>query len=331
VEEHVTWYVTQTLVEIVLAFLLGLLVGWLWWRRRKVQFSESDAVTTIATQHRAALAAKQDELDRSASAIAEKDLEIGKLSGLVSDDALELAARHEAAQSAKDEELAELTARLEAHDAEISRLAGVVDEAEAGASALHEELAAKDAELADKDAELVRLSTAADTVVMPTPAPAAAPEPVAEPTGEPTAEPTVPATSQITAAATPVEDTASIAEPVTEPVAVAVAAVESIDLTDAEEQATAGDDEPDELERVEGIGPRIGAALRGAGITTFRLLADAETETLQAALEQAGLRFAPSLPTWSRQAALLADGDEAGFVKLTESLVAGRDISGTKR
>jgi hypothetical protein len=59
-------------------------------------------------------------------------------------------------------------------------------------------------------------------------------------------------------------------------------------------------------------------------------LADAETATLQGALEQAGLRFAPSLPTWGRQARLLADGDEAGFVALTQQLVGGRDVSGTK-
>jgi len=91
-----------------------------------------------------------------------------------------------------------------------------------------------------------------------------------------------------------------------------------------------GDTAPDvyDLERIEGIGPRIGAALREAGIRTFRQLADAEITTLQAALERAGLRFAPSLPTWSRQARLLADGDEAGFVALTEQFVAGRDVSG---
>ncbi len=81
----------------------------------------------------------------------------------------------------------------------------------------------------------------------------------------------------------------------------------------------------DDLERIEGIGPRIASALRIAGIGSFRRLADADVPTLQVALEAAGLRLAPSLPTWSRQARFLADGDEVGFIKLTESLVAGRE------
>lgn len=82
----------------------------------------------------------------------------------------------------------------------------------------------------------------------------------------------------------------------------------------------------DDLERIEGIGPRIASALSSAGISTFRQLADADVAALNSALENAGLRFAPSLPTWSRQARLLADGDEEGFQQLTDQLVAGRDV-----
>ena len=87
----------------------------------------------------------------------------------------------------------------------------------------------------------------------------------------------------------------------------------------------APDESGHDLERIEGIGPRIAGALRASGVHTFGALADADVATLQAALEAAGLRFAPSLPTWARQARLLADGDEAGFLALTEQLVAGRD------
>ncbi|WP_088313271.1 helix-hairpin-helix domain-containing protein [Kineosporia sp. R_H_3] len=93
----------------------------------------------------------------------------------------------------------------------------------------------------------------------------------------------------------------------------------------ADDDADEADSAEDDLERIEGIGPRIASALRSAGIRSFRRLADADVPTLQAALEAAGLRFAPSLPTWSRQARFLADGDEVGFIKLTESLVAGRE------
>jgi predicted flap endonuclease-1-like 5' DNA nuclease len=86
----------------------------------------------------------------------------------------------------------------------------------------------------------------------------------------------------------------------------------------------AGDEEDlqDELERVEGIGPRIATALRRACIHTYRQLAEADAHTLQAALTAFGLRFSPSLPTWSRQAATLAAGDEGGFLALTRELVS---------
>jgi predicted flap endonuclease-1-like 5' DNA nuclease len=96
-----------------------------------------------------------------------------------------------------------------------------------------------------------------------------------------------------------------------------------IDLSDGEDESS------DDLERIEGIGPRIAGALRTAGIHTFAKLADSDVATLQAALEASGLRFAPSLPTWARQSRLLADGDEAGFHALTEQLVAGRDTGRT--
>ncbi len=82
----------------------------------------------------------------------------------------------------------------------------------------------------------------------------------------------------------------------------------------------------DDLKRIEGIGPQMSAALRRAGIRTFRELADADVDTLRTAIEAAGLRFAPSLITWSRQARLLADGDEDGVADLTRRLVAGRDV-----
>ena len=66
--------------------------------------------------------------------------------------------------------------------------------------------------------------------------------------------------------------------------------------------------------------------MRRAGIRGYRQLADAPEPLLRKAIEDAGLSFAPSLPTWSRQARLLADGDEEGFADLVRRLVAGRDV-----
>jgi predicted flap endonuclease-1-like 5' DNA nuclease len=67
-------------------------------------------------------------------------------------------------------------------------------------------------------------------------------------------------------------------------------------------------------------------ALRRAGIRTFGELAAADETRLRAAIAAAGLKFAPSLVTWARQARLLADGDEEGFADLSRRLVAGRDV-----
>jgi hypothetical protein len=87
----------------------------------------------------------------------------------------------------------------------------------------------------------------------------------------------------------------------------------------------------DELERIEGIGPAMANALRAAGIRTFAALAECDDDTKRAAIKSAGLSFAPSLATWSQQARLLADGDEAAFAALTARLVAGRDAAPPQR
>jgi large subunit ribosomal protein L4 len=85
-------------------------------------------------------------------------------------------------------------------------------------------------------------------------------------------------------------------------------------------------DATEDLKRIEGIGPKINDALLAAGINTFAELAAATEDSLKAALESAGMRSHPSMGTWAEQAALLASGDEAGFVALTEKLVAGRAV-----
>jgi 3',5'-cyclic-AMP phosphodiesterase len=84
------------------------------------------------------------------------------------------------------------------------------------------------------------------------------------------------------------------------------------------------DDQPDDLQRIEGIGPKISDALGVARIDTFAKLEQASEGELKAALEHSGLRFAPSLSTWAEQAGFLVRGDEEGFKALTDSLLAGR-------
>jgi predicted flap endonuclease-1-like 5' DNA nuclease/glycosidase len=82
----------------------------------------------------------------------------------------------------------------------------------------------------------------------------------------------------------------------------------------------------DDLTLIEGIGPKMAGALKAAGIETFAALAKAKEDKLKEALSAAKLRFAPSMPTWAKQAALLAKGDSAGFEAYTRALKGGREV-----
>lgn len=80
---------------------------------------------------------------------------------------------------------------------------------------------------------------------------------------------------------------------------------------------------PDNLQIIEGIGPKMDAALRAEGIDTYRKVADASIADLRAVIEKHGLTFAPSLVNWSKQAVYLADGDQAGFETYRDHLIRG--------
>jgi small subunit ribosomal protein S2 len=80
----------------------------------------------------------------------------------------------------------------------------------------------------------------------------------------------------------------------------------------------------DDLEMIEGIGPKIAGVLKAAGIVTFADLAAADTSRLAEILEQEpNLRLADP-GTWPEQAALAAAGDWDGFKALTEQLKGGK-------
>lgn len=81
---------------------------------------------------------------------------------------------------------------------------------------------------------------------------------------------------------------------------------------------------PDDLKIIEGVGPRMEAALIAAGIDTYAKLANASESDLRAAVEAANMSFAPSIPTWARQAQYLVDGDMDGFQAYIDELTAGR-------
>lgn len=80
---------------------------------------------------------------------------------------------------------------------------------------------------------------------------------------------------------------------------------------------------PENLEIIEGIGPKINQILHAAGITTFAQLADTSVERLNDVLHAAGLRINdPS--TWPDQARLAAAGQWAELEDLQSRLKAGR-------
>ena len=83
--------------------------------------------------------------------------------------------------------------------------------------------------------------------------------------------------------------------------------------------------EPDDLTKIEGIGPKINTTLQEAGIQTFSQLAASKPETLKKILTNAGIRVAfPD--TWPEQAALAAKGDWSELENLQSKFQGGRRV-----
>lgn len=356
VEGHVSWFIGESTLIILLSFLLGLLVGWALWRRpwHKRYFTESEAITRVSREHSQsvaehgrALAAKDAEISRLQALLDDRDVAGAAVAApLVAADAAaavdDPATSADAADGSADETVvAEVEPAAEpvvVESAESIDIAEVetpqVDVADhAGPAVDVHEVSTPAVDVADDATASAQVSgPGAAAPVAEDPSPAAAdvvtdsititPADLTETPAESTES--TPEDAAQDAAAAPAEATAEAPAEDAGPQVSAIAPLVG-DASGAGEDGNAPVEDED-LERVEGIGPRIAAALRAAGITTFRRLADSDVASLQAALEAAGLRFAPSLPTWSRQARLLADGDEDGFLQLTEQLVGGRDI-----
>lgn len=86
--------------------------------------------------------------------------------------------------------------------------------------------------------------------------------------------------------------------------------------------------EPDDLTKIEGIGPKISELLHNAGILTFAQLAAADTAQVDQILADAGPRFqlADSI-TWAQQANLAAAGAWEELATLQDNLKGGRQVS----
>lgn len=84
----------------------------------------------------------------------------------------------------------------------------------------------------------------------------------------------------------------------------------------------------DDLETIEGIGPKIADLLKSAGIRTYKDLAAIDLAELKKILKAGGTQFARNDPSsWPKQAQLILAGDKAGLKTLQDKLRAGRDIA----
>jgi large subunit ribosomal protein L21 len=84
-------------------------------------------------------------------------------------------------------------------------------------------------------------------------------------------------------------------------------------------------DGSDDLELIEGIGPKIAGLLRADGITTFAKLSSTPVDTLKDILAKAGSTFATHDPSsWGLQAKLADDGEWDSLKKWQDEHIAGK-------
>lgn len=121
-----------------------------------------------------------------------------------------------------------------------------------------------------------------------------------------------------------VEAAAPVAAPVAEAKAEAATPAAEVKVEAPAAKVKATKPGADDLKVVEGIGPKMEKALHAAGIVTFENLAAASEDQINAAIVAAGMRFAPSVPTWAEQASYAVKGDFAGLEAFQKTLVGGR-------
>ena len=93
-----------------------------------------------------------------------------------------------------------------------------------------------------------------------------------------------------------------------------------------EEMPIAREKSPDDLTKIEGIGPKVASILNEIGIVTYEDLANADEARVQEALDDAGLQMMDP-EGWIKQAKLAAKGDMEGLAKLQDEMEGGRMTS----
>ena len=99
---------------------------------------------------------------------------------------------------------------------------------------------------------------------------------------------------------------------------------EAVNVREPEVETAVVPPDPDDLKKIEGIGPKIAAILADNDITTFSQLAGTTVEDLDRIVRQeAGITVA-NPTSWPEQAKLAADGDWDALEELQDKLIAGR-------
>ena len=150
-------------------------------------------------------------------------------------------------------------------------------------------------------------------------------EPVAKEEPAAVVEETEEVVEEITEVEEVVEEITEVEEEITE-VEEEVTEVEE-EVTEVEEvvAAPAADAKPDDLKKIEGIGPKISQLLTEGGIATFDALSKSDPEKIREILLAAGSRYKMHDPTtWPKQAGLAAKGDWDALKILQDELDGGR-------
>ncbi|MFK7808643.1 MAG: 30S ribosomal protein S16 [Saprospiraceae bacterium] len=88
---------------------------------------------------------------------------------------------------------------------------------------------------------------------------------------------------------------------------------------------------PDDLKKIEGIGPKIAETLNAGGINTFAELAASDADKIKGILDAAEGNFAAHDPkTWPAQAKMAADGKWDELKKWQDELDGGKEVTETK-
>jgi predicted flap endonuclease-1-like 5' DNA nuclease/uncharacterized membrane-anchored protein YhcB (DUF1043 family) len=324
------WFAGQSLVALAFAFVLGIVVGWLIWARRTDPDTSPQAAARLRSDLDEAqrdLVTTQKQLDdcRALTMTGPRHLATSspELDPSVVDTISREARPAALVATEAHDDWDEQAEELEITASSATRAAVQTEEPDDAAPAddPDETADAGSTQTPDDETSTTETTSSADAPVDETETDEADEVDTAEATGRTDApvdetktdEPSAPdADDEVEAEAVPDAGTTPTPDDDGEP---ADAPAEDQDTTS----------EQDKIERIDGIGPKIGGALRAAGLGRFEAIADADDAALRAAIEAGGVTFAPSLTTWARQARLLADGDEDGFAALTATLVAGRD------